>query len=160
MVEAHLTAAGGDYGASSSLIVAVAEAEPDEVARRELLAVAALYAERAGEPGEGRGTPYAVGTAQGREATVGNADGLVLSVYPNPSRDRMTVALSLDAASDVRVAVFDVLGRRVATLAEGRYEAGAHRLAFDASVLPAGVYVIRAAVGDARVLTQRLTVIR
>ena len=36
---------------------------------------------------------------------------------------------------------------------------GSHRLAFDASVLPAGVYVVRAEVGT-HVLTQHLTVIR
>ena len=58
-----------------------------------------------------------------------------------------------------REIIFDVLGRRVATLAEGYLEAGAHRLTFNGAALPAGVYVVRAEVGS-RVLTQRLTVIR
>src|SRR5690606_7117656 len=48
------------------------------------------------------------------EADVPEASGL--AVYPNPARGSATVGLTLAEASEVRVAVYDVLGREVAVL--------------------------------------------
>jgi hypothetical protein len=67
------------------------------------------------------------------------------SLHPNPASLQTVVELELPSANKVRVAVFDVLGRRVAVLHDGPLGAGAHRLRLDASALPAGVYVVRAA---------------
>ena len=55
--------------------------------------------------------------------------------------------------------VYDLLGREVARLAEGRLSAGGHLLALDASALAAGTYVVRASV-DGVASTQRLAVAR
>jgi hypothetical protein len=46
-------------------------------------------------------------------------------------------------------AVYDVLGRRVATLVEGPLGAGTHTLTTTSAELPPGVYVIRATVRSA-----------
>ena len=67
--------------------------------------------------------------------------------------------LALAEAAEVRLAVFDVLGRRVAVLHEGRAESGTHRFELEAAQLPAGVYVVRAT-GDSFVSSKRLTVLR
>lgn len=67
--------------------------------------------------------------------------------------------MTLDVASEVSVAVYDVLGREVAVLYEGSLAAGTHKLAFDGDALPTGVYVVRAT-GDGMHATQRLTVVR
>src|SRR5690606_38417562 len=83
-----------------------------------------------------------------------------LRVWPNPASGLVRLGLTLPEAAEVAVSVYDVLGRRVAVLAEGRVEAGSHRLAFDASMLPAGIYVVRAEVGGVRTPSQRLTVVR
>jgi len=83
-----------------------------------------------------------------------------LRVWPNPASGLVRLGLTLPEAAEVAVSVYDVLGRRVAVLAEGRFEAGSHRLAFDASALPAGIYVVRAEVGGVRTPSQRLTVVR
>ncbi len=63
------------------------------------------------------------------------------------------------ASAHLRLAVFDVLGRRVARLHEGPLGAGEHRLTLDAAGLPAGVYLVRAEVG-AQALSARITVMR
>ena len=83
----------------------------------------------------------------------------VLAVYPNPTTASATVALTLEKASDVRVVVYNVLGRRVALLAEGPLEIGTHRFALDGSGLPAGVYLVRVESGERR-LSQRITLLR
>jgi hypothetical protein len=63
--------------------------------------------------------------------------------YPNPFNPTTTIRYSLPAASEVKVAVFDVLGREITVLTNGRSEAGVHELTFDASGLSSGVYVCR-----------------
>ena len=98
-------------------------------------------------------------SAEGGSEVPGKPDA-ELAVYPNPTSASAIVALTLDATSEVKVSVVDVLGRRVASLAEGHFETGAHRLVFDASTLPAGAYIVRAAVGSSRALSRRLTVLR
>ncbi|MEO1726397.1 MAG: T9SS type A sorting domain-containing protein [Bacteroidota bacterium] len=81
------------------------------------------------------------------------------AAYPNPSSGGATVPLVLRDEAEVRVVVYDLLGREVARLAEGRLSAGGHLLALDASALAAGTYVVRASV-DGVASTQRLTVAR
>ena len=70
--------------------------------------------------------------------------GLTLSVVPNPVRGLGTVSVSVPGGGPVTVEAFDALGRRVAVVWDGPLAAGTHPLRFDASALPAGVYVVRA----------------
>jgi len=53
----------------------------------------------------------------------------------------------LPAASDVRLSVFDLLGREVSPLVNDRQEAGVHRATFDAAGLAGGVYFYRLRAG-------------
>ena len=77
------------------------------------------------------------------DAPVAQPQALALdAAYPNPFRASTTVSYQLDAAADVRLAVYDVLGRRVAMLAEGRTAAGDHRATFEARGLASGVYLV------------------
>jgi hypothetical protein len=66
--------------------------------------------------------------------------------------------LSLSRPETLTVAVFDGLGRRVATLHMGPLAAGSHRLMFDAGALEPGTYVVRAATTAG--VTSRLLVVR
>lgn len=68
----------------------------------------------------------------------------VMSVAPNPVRDRTDLRLNLPATAEVSVRVYDLLGREVMTLSPMMVEAGANqRLQIDASSLSSGVYVYR-----------------
>ncbi len=71
----------------------------------------------------------------------------VAPVYPNPFGPSTTLAYTLARAAAVRVEVFDVLGRRRATLFDGFQPAGVHRATFEAGGLPEGVYLIRVSAG-------------
>jgi hypothetical protein len=82
-----------------------------------------------------------------------------LTAYPNPAPDRATVRFTLGSAATVRLAVYDVLGREVAVLADGEVEPGTHEAGFDGSALASGLYLVRLE-ADTVVQTQRLTLLR
>ncbi len=78
---------------------------------------------------------------------------------PNPVHQQTTIRYALPAAAEVQLAVFDVLGRRVATLVNDQKSAGRHTVTFDAADLPSGVYLYRLQAGDT-VQSKRLTIVR
>jgi len=78
---------------------------------------------------------------------------------PNPTAGATTLRATLATAADVDLAVYDLLGRRVATLASGPHPAGALDAAWDASTVPPGIYLARLT-ADGTVSTQRITVAR
>jgi hypothetical protein len=67
----------------------------------------------------------------------------LLQNYPNPFNPSTTVQVNLAEAHRLRLTVYDLLGREVAPLADGVFEAGRHTFAFDASASPSGVYFCR-----------------
>jgi len=54
----------------------------------------------------------------------------------------------LPEASAVRLVIYDVLGRQVATLVDGVRPAGRHRVTFEAANLPSGIYLYRLDAGS------------
>ncbi len=74
---------------------------------------------------------------------------------PNPFRGTTVVPFDLPWESEVRLEVFDLLGRRVATIADATYPAGAHAVEWNlrdaggGTVRP-GVYVYRMSAGQFR----------
>ncbi|MBC14340.1 MAG: hypothetical protein CMM85_15410 [Rhodothermaceae bacterium] len=96
----------------------------------------------------------------GAALTASEAGALSLGLpFPNPVRSQATVAFELPADGAVRLAVYDLLGREVAVLAEGVRPAGAHTARVEAGSLASGVYLVRLdAAGQA--LTHRMTVVR
>ncbi len=66
---------------------------------------------------------------------------------PNPSRGEALIEFGLPAAGRVRLDVFDVGGRRIATLIEGDLGAGLHGAQFNGAGLAAGVYLYRLQAG-------------
>lgn len=81
---------------------------------------------------------------------------------PNPVRSRATMQVAVRDAQHVRADVYDMLGRRIAVLHDGRLPAGQiHTLSIDTAAmrLTSGAYMIRIT-GDTFTETQRFTVVR
>jgi hypothetical protein len=62
---------------------------------------------------------------------------------PNPFNPSTLISFSLAAQADLRLDVYSLAGLHVATLAQGRFEAGEHEVDFIASGLPSGLYFYR-----------------
>lgn len=82
-----------------------------------------------------------------------------LSNYPNPFTSSTTLRYTLQHNAEVRLEVFDVLGRRVATLVDGVQPARTHDVSFEASGLPSGLYFARFTV-DGHAHTQKMLLAR
>ncbi|WP_051010709.1 BspA family leucine-rich repeat surface protein [Salinibacter ruber] len=82
-----------------------------------------------------------------------------LTSYPNPAGRRATVEYALPEAREVTLQVYDVLGRRVATLEQGRKKAGRHTARLETGRLSSGVYFGRLEAGE-QTRTQKITVVR
>ncbi|PEN15322.1 hypothetical protein CRI94_03325 [Longibacter salinarum] len=79
---------------------------------------------------------------------------------PNPVTARATMDLTVRSKQNVRITMFDLLGRRVATVHDGPLEPNRTKsMTIDASQLSSGVYFIRVT-GDSFSETRRMTVVR
>ena len=84
--------------------------------------------------------------------------------YPNPTRGPSTVDFALDEATPVQLSVYDVMGRKVATLIDRPLTAGQHEVQWngrsaDGSAVASGMYLLRLQAGD-QIATRRLTVVK
>jgi photosystem II stability/assembly factor-like uncharacterized protein len=68
--------------------------------------------------------------------------------YPNPFNPSTSIKYELPKASDVRLSVYDMLGREVSVLVDERKDAGVYEVKFDGSNLASGVYFYRLHAGD------------
>lgn len=60
--------------------------------------------------------------------------------YPNPFNPETIISYELKENSSVRLCVYDILGREVASLVNGPQNAGMHKIVFNASGLSSGIY--------------------
>jgi hypothetical protein len=101
--------------------------------------------------------PGADTEAKGRTALLGN--------HPNPFNPRTTVAFELAAPATVKLDVYDLSGRHVRTLVDGRtMPAGRHDAAWDGRDaagrrVAAGVYFSHLRTGDFQE-TRRMTLVK
>ncbi|UCD94394.1 MAG: T9SS type A sorting domain-containing protein [Candidatus Zixiibacteriota bacterium] len=78
---------------------------------------------------------------------------------PNPFNPATTIAFALPEKAWVRLDVFNLLGQRVATLADGEFEAGNHEVAWNAQDAPSGVYFYRISAAT-KVLTKKMLLLK
>ena len=68
--------------------------------------------------------------------------------YPNPFNPSTTLTFDIPETSVVKLAIFDILGQKVALLVDKELAAGTFEVKWDASSLPSGVYIARLRAGS------------
>lgn len=82
-------------------------------------------------------------------------DGSVPSVlslgqnYPNPFNPETTLRFTVPSPGHITLSVYDLLGREVAVLMNGRAETGTHAVRFNGAGLASGLYLARLSDGNA-----------
>jgi len=84
--------------------------------------------------------------------------------YPNPFNPQTTIEYSVARQGDVRVAVYDLLGRQVRTLVDRTQKSGHYRIVWDGKTqwgqsVTSGVYLIRLESKD-KVLSKKVVLIK
>jgi phosphatidylserine/phosphatidylglycerophosphate/cardiolipin synthase-like enzyme len=86
--------------------------------------------------------------------------GIVLyQNFPNPFNPETHIRYELAEATDVRLAVYSLLGEEVALLIRGPVEAGRHETSFDGRALASGLYILRLTAGGV-VLTRPMILLK
>jgi hypothetical protein len=126
---------------------------------------------RVGLPQDAASAPRAVGNSDTESARrytgpvtaeVKMDEAYRLSAYPSPAREQATVELAVQERQEVAVRLYDVLGRRVATLHSGPLppqELRRLRLDVSSTGLTSGTYFLRVR-GEDFAATEQITVVR
>jgi hypothetical protein len=104
---------------------------------------------------EGRTLP----TREVLEAPIPGGTVAVEGPYPNPSRGEARLEVVVEETQNVRIALYDAMGRRVQVLYDGRLAAKRPLLLDTEQQLASGTYVLRTR-GDAFTDTRMMTVVR
>jgi len=80
-------------------------------------------------------------------------------IRPNPAAGSFAVPFQLGRAGHVSIELYDVRGQRVASLADGTFEAGPHTVRADAAAIPAGAYTVVMNAGGT-LSTRMVTIVR
>jgi len=85
----------------------------------------------------------------------------MLSAYPNPFNAKTTIAFSLKDAGEVKIAIHDLLGRRVDEIDMGYLSnTTVHSVSYDANSLATGVYYYSLMVDGAKKTTRKFSLLK
>ncbi|MCD6446768.1 MAG: C10 family peptidase [Candidatus Marinimicrobia bacterium] len=84
----------------------------------------------------------------------------LLKIYPNPFNPRTAIDCQLSAVSDIKLDIYDLNGRFVAALANGRYGKGEHLFNWDASAFSSGIYICVLTVNNELQATQKMVLVK
>jgi hypothetical protein len=79
--------------------------------------------------------------------------------YPNPFNPSTNITFGLPQRSNVKITVYDMLGRKVATVFSGSKSQGFHSVQFDASNLSSGIYIYQLRT-DFGIVSKQMTLLK
>jgi hypothetical protein len=79
--------------------------------------------------------------------------------YPNPFNASTSISYNLPAASNIKLDIFDLLGRKIESLFNGYQESGPHNVIWNSADAPSGVYFYRLEAGK-KVQTNKMVLMK
>ena len=98
------------------------------------------------------------GFESGDEISIHNSQFTILNSSPNPFNPATAITFHLPAASEVKLSVYDIAGREVASLVNGHLSSGHHEIAFNGTELASGVYFAALEAGGVKQVRKMLLV--
>jgi len=104
-------------------------------------------------------TPGGVGVPESGTGVIRAFSFSLRPAYPNPFNASTRILYSLDKDAVVRLAIYDILGREVATLVNGKQPIGLHSVIWQARDIPSGMY-FAVLTSETEVRTLRMTLLK
>ena len=111
----------------------------------------------------GIGHTYVYDAGPGSSTLVENSsplDFILSQNYPNPFNPITTITYNLNKPGMVNLVIYDLLGRKVATLVDDIKAPGNHSVMWNAKGHASGVYFYRIDLGESKVLTQKMMLVK
>ena len=89
------------------------------------------------------GMGFSVSTVSSEKEILRSGQDVDIINFPNPFKETTTIRYTLHKTGHVRISVFDLLGRLVATLVDAQQVEGTHEVDFTVQGLPSGRYMYR-----------------
>lgn len=86
-------------------------------------------------------------------------DQTQIECYPNPARGTIEISFTIPSDGIVNLAIYDIQGREVARLIDGKKSAGRHQIELEAQGLAAGIYLSRLEF-DSEVVTRKIVLVK
>jgi hypothetical protein len=99
---------------------------------------------------------YTTGYASKNTASFALPKALAINLMPIPFFDNATIRFDLPKATKIDIALFDMTGRKIASLTSGYHEAGRFSIKYKDTGLQAGVYVIKLTTSEKTVIKRVL----
>ncbi len=80
-------------------------------------------------------------------------------IYPNPFNAETTISFYLNEDSKVRLDIYNIMGQKITTLTNSRFEQGLHSIIWNASDYTSGVYFYHLSIED-RSVSGRVTLLK
>lgn len=87
-----------------------------------------------------------------------NSNGISVSGFPNPANDHVTLSCLIEKASPVKITLFDLSGKELATIVDKYLQAGISEMVFSTADLKNGAYFYKVSIGK-QVITKKLMVV-
>ena len=87
------------------------------------------------------GSSVWTGTRHYNSVKFSHSENPLIRISPNPASEKITVDLDLPIESTIKLELYDILGRRIALLADGIYS-GENQIYFNSANLSSGIYTI------------------
>jgi hypothetical protein len=89
-----------------------------------------------------------LGTTQCKSGNENPASFEIARIYPTPALSHISIDVIIPEQTDIEITIYDITGRKVATVVSGLYNPGEYTLTSDISYLANGVYIVKMATDE------------
>ena len=99
-------------------------------------------------------------TARAKQGTTSEENlGYAISNYPNPFNQVTTIEFSIPKDGNVRIGLYNAIGKRLEVLTDREYTVGTHEIQFDVENLSVGTYFIKFE-SNAKIINKAIQIVR
>lgn len=106
----------------------------------------------------GDDTTYYTGITNGNQIIPD--DYVLYQNYPNPFNSVTRIKYKILNSTDIKIVVYDIMGKEVRTLINKKQSAGTYEISFDGNNLSSGIYYYNLMVEDERISTRKMLMIK